>query len=363
MTTDATDLSARLLAWYDRERRDLPWRPPPGVASDPYAVWISEVMLQQTTVAAVIPYFHAFLARWPRLADLAAADLDDVLHAWQGLGYYSRARNLHACARRLMDEHQGRFPMSEQALRQLPGIGAYTAAAIAAIAFAVPATAIDGNVIRVISRLFAVAEAVPRARPRIERLARTLTPARRPGDFAQGLMDLGATICTPRRPRCSVCPWRDACQAQASGQAEAFPVRAAAVAKPLRVGVAFWLTRGDGAVLLRRRPTKGLLGGMMEVPSTPWRAEPWPFAEALQLAPVTGVAWQPLRGLVRHTFTHFTLELCVAAARLKGSADAEGIWVQPHAFASQALPSLMQKVVRLAEAAAAPVTDRRRPAR
>jgi A/G-specific adenine glycosylase len=356
MTPDATALSARLLAWYDRERRDLPWRAPPGVAADPYAVWISEVMLQQTTVAAVTPYFHAFLARWPRLADLAAADLDDVLHAWQGLGYYSRARNLHACARRLVAEHEGRFPASEQGLRALPGIGAYTAAAIAAIAFAAPATPVDGNVIRVIARLYAVEEPLARARSRIEGLAKTLTPVQRPGDFAQALMDLGATVCTPRQPNCPACPWRQACAARAQGRADAFPVRPPATLKPMRRGVAFWLMRADGAVLLRRRPERGLLGGMMEVPSTPWRAEPWPLAEALALAPVAGVSWQPLPGQVRHTFTHFTLELAVLAARVGMPDAAAGVWTPPQDFGAQALPSVMKKIVLLAQAG--PVTGR-----
>ena len=350
MTPDATELSARLLAWYDRERRRLPWRPAPGVAADPYAVWISEVMLQQTTVAAVSPYFERFLARWPRLADLAAADLDDVLHAWQGLGYYSRARNLHACARRVVAEHEGRFPASEEGLRALPGIGAYTAAAIAAIAFGQQATPVDGNVIRVLARLYAVVEPLPRARSRIEDLAKALTPARRPGDFAQAVMDLGATVCRPRQPNCPACPWHDACAARAQGQAEVFPVRPPATVKPLRRGVAFWLVRADGAVLLRRRPERGLLGGMMEVPSTPWRAEPWPLAEALALAPVAGASWQALPGLVRHTFTHFTLELAVIAARVGAMAAAAGLWTQPQDFAAQALPTVMKKVVRLARA-------------
>ena len=361
MTPDATTLSARLLAWYDRERRLLPWRAAPGVAADPYAVWISEVMLQQTTVAAVTPYFHAFLGRWPRLQNLAAADLDDVLHAWQGLGYYSRARNLHACARRLVAEHGGCFPASEHDLRALPGIGAYTAAAIAAIAFGQRATPVDGNIIRVIARLYAVEEPLPRARLRIESLAKALTPAQRPGDFAQGLMDLGATVCTPRRPSCPACPWRLACAARVQGRAEDFPVRPPAPTKPHRLGVAFWLERTDGAVFLRRRPERGLLGGMMEVPSTPWRPEPWPLAEALPLAPIqAGVSWWTLPGLVRHTFTHFTLELCVVAARLEGAAGADGMWVRPQDFGTQALPSVMKKVVRLAQAG--PASGRKRPA-
>ncbi|HZT50868.1 MAG TPA: A/G-specific adenine glycosylase, partial [Stellaceae bacterium] len=269
-----------LLAWYDRHRRVLPWRALPGERPDPYRVWLSEVMLQQTTVPAVMGYFARFLERWPDVAALAAAPLDEVLHAWQGLGYYARARNLHACARAVVARHGGAFPRDEAALRALPGIGDYTAAAIAAIAFDRRAAPVDGNVERVTARLFAIETPLPEAKPELRRLAASLVPERRAGDYAQAAMDLGATLCTPRKPRCVLCPWREECRARALGVAENLPRRRAAAARPVRRGVAFWAVREDGAVLLRRRPEAGLLGGMMEVPSTPWRAAEWSEAEA-----------------------------------------------------------------------------------
>src|SRR5580704_7645564 len=243
---------AALLAWYDRHRRQLPWRSPPGERSDPYRVWLSEIMLQQTTVVTVAPYFDRFVARWPTVSSLAAAALDEVLHQWQGLGYYARARNLHACAREVAERHGGRFPDDVAGLRALPGIGDYTAAAIAAIAFDRQEAAVDGNVERVVARLFAVREAMPAAKPRLRALARELVPALRAGDFAQAMMDLGATICAPRRPRCVLCPWRDPCAARESGFAEELPARAEKPERPLRHGIVFWLQRPDGAVLLRR---------------------------------------------------------------------------------------------------------------
>lgn len=337
-------LARRLLGWYDRHGRRLPWRAPPGERPDPYRVWLSEIMLQQTTVAAVGPYFRAFLERWPTVEALAAAELDRVLHGWQGLGYYARARNLHACARAVAAAG-GRFPETEAGLAALPGIGAYTAAAIAAIAFDRPATAVDGNVERVIARLFAVEEPLPAAKPRLRRLAARLTPRRRPGDYAQAIMDLGATVCLPRRPKCMLCPWAGACAARAAGRQEALPARAPKAAKPRRHGVAFWAVRRDGSVLLRRRPEKGLLGGMMELPSTGWRAEPWPLADALGAAPVAA-DWRPFDGTVRHGFTHFDLTLAVLGGRVEGPAAAEGTWCPVERLGEQALPSLMKKVVR-----------------
>jgi A/G-specific adenine glycosylase len=338
--------SAVLLAWYDRHRRNLPWRAPPGMRPDPYRVWLSEIMLQQTTVATVGPYFDRFMARWPNISALAAASLDEVLQLWQGLGYYARARNLHACARAVIDRHGGVFPEEIETLRALPGIGDYTAAAIAAIAFDRREAAIDGNVERVIARLFAVREPLPAAKPRLAALAAALVPEQRAGDFAQAQMDLGATICTPRRPRCVLCPWRACCAAAASGMAEVLPARAEKPERPLRHGVAFWLTRADGAVLLRRRPERGLLGGMIEIPSTPWRTVPWTFAEAVQIAPVTA-AWLPLPGTVRHGFTHFQLELAVVS----GVGATEGLWSPVERLGDHALPTLMKKVARHAIAA------------
>jgi A/G-specific adenine glycosylase len=346
--------AAALLAWYDRARRDLPWRARPGEVADPYRVWISEIMLQQTTVAAVAPYFHAFVGRWPRIEDLAAAELDQVLHAWQGLGYYARARHLHACAQTVVARHAGVLPSEEAALRLLPGVGDYTAAAIAAIAFDRPATAVDGNVLRVVARLHAVEEALPAARPRLVALAQALTPCRRPGDFAQAMMDLGATVCTPRRPRCPACPWQGRCAAYQTRQPEDYPRRAAKAAKPVRRGVVFWLQRADGAVLVRRRPSRGLLGGMMEFPSTPWRAAPWTVGEAVAVAPAGaapgGSGWAMLPGTLRHTFTHFHLDLDVLVGRDPapvGDEAPDGRWCTPADFAGLALPTLMKKVVRL----------------
>ncbi len=339
-------LAARLLHWYDRHRRRLPWRAAPGARPDPYRVWLSEIMLQQTTVAAVEPYYAAFLARWPDVAALAAAELDEVLHAWQGLGYYARARNLHACARAILERHRGEFPAEEAALRTLPGIGAYTAAAIAAIAFGRKATAVDGNVERVMARLHAVAVPLPDAKPELRRLAAQITPEARPGDYAQALMDLGATICTPRKPRCALCPWAAACRARRAGIAEALPARRPKPLRPHRYGIAFWTVRSDGCVLLRRRARSGLLGGMVEVPTTEWRLEPWSEAAASAAAPLAA-AWRPLRGRVRHGFTHFALELAVWVGQA-AEEGAEGLWAPLHRLGDYALQTLMKKVVDLA---------------
>lgn len=336
-------LPARLLAWYDRHRRALPWRARPGETPDPYRVWLSEIMLQQTTVATVGPYFARFLARWPDVAALARAPLDDVLHAWQGLGYYARARNLHACARDVA-AGGGRFPDTEPGLRALPGIGAYTAAAIAAIAFGRQASAIDGNAERVIARLAAVKTPLPEAKPQLRALAATLTPIARPGDYAQALMDLGATVCTPRKPKCPLCPWRAACRARALGIAESLPRRRAKPAKPRRYGVVFWVRGAGGGVLLRRRPEKGLLGGMMEVPSTAWRVSPWRDAEAARAAPFRA-RWRPVAGVVMHSFTHFDLALRILMASVPGRPGRHGIWVAPGRFKDYALPTVMKKVI------------------
>jgi len=336
---------AALLAWYDRQRRDLPWRSPPGERPDPYRVWLSEIMLQQTTVATVGPYFDRFVARWPDIRALAAASLDEVLHLWQGLGYYARARNLHACARAVVDRHGARFPDDPRQLRALPGIGDYTAAAIAAIAFDRPLAAVDGNVERVVARLFAERAPLPGAKLRLKALAAALVPTARAGDFAQAMMDLGAVICTPRRPRCMLCPWRGDCAAAAIGIADSLPLQAEKPERPLRHGVAFWLSRGDGAVLLRRRPDAGLLGGMIELPSTPWRAAPWSESEAIAAAPAR-TAWTALPGTVQHGFTHFRLEMTLLAGTTAEPID--GIWATPGDFKDYALPTLTKKLVNYA---------------
>ncbi|HSV28739.1 MAG TPA: A/G-specific adenine glycosylase [Candidatus Omnitrophota bacterium] len=339
------DLSDRLLAWYDRHRRVLPWRALPGEVADPYHVWLSEVMLQQTTVQAVAPYFRAFLERWPTIVDLAAAPVDDVMHAWAGLGYYARARNLHECAKVVAGWREGRFPDEVEALRKLPGIGDYTAAAIAAIAFGRPATVVDGNVERVMARLFAVTDPLPGCKPTLKKLAATLTPIERPGDYAQAAMDLGATVCTPRNPACGICPWRDACEGRRQGIAAGLPAKVEKAERPTRFGIAFWTARKDGAVLLRRRPPQGLLGGMMEVPSTEWTPDAQDLDAAAAQAPLTA-QWRLLPGLVRHTFTHFHLELRVAAGKAGPNPVARGIWCPLDQLGDHALPTVMRKVIR-----------------
>ncbi len=346
-----TDLADRLLAWYDRHGRTLPWRAPPGRQANPYHVWLSEVMLQQTTVAAVGPYFRAFLDRWPTVAALAAAPLDEVLASWAGLGYYARARNLHRCAQVVTEHHGGRFPEDEEALRDLPGVGDYTAAAISAIAFGRRAVVMDGNIERVMARLFAVSDPLPGAKPRLKALAGSLTPDLRPGDYAQAAMDLGATVCTPKKPACVLCPWRDACAGCRAGVAEGLPAKQPKAERPIRQGIAFWTVRNDGAVLLRRRPDEGLLGGMMEIPSTAWRGQPWTLPEAVAAAPAQA-AWRDLPGLVEHGFTHFRLRLTVVAGQARSPELARGLWCPLDRLGEQALPTLMRKVVRHALAKA-----------
>jgi A/G-specific adenine glycosylase len=337
--------AADLLDWYDRHRRVLPWRALPGEAPDPYRVWASEIMLQQTTIAAVKPYYERFMARFPTVAALAAAPSEDVMQAWAGLGYYSRARNLHACAKAVMAEHGGRFPDTEAGLRALPGIGAYTAGAVAAIAFDRPAAAVDGNVERVITRLFAIDEALPGAKPLIREHVLALLPPARPGDFAQALMDLGATICTPRNPVCALCPWREPCRARAAGTQESFPRKAAKKTGTTRYGAAFVVLREDGAVLLRTRPPKGLLGGMAEVPTSDWRAG-YDLDGAAQDAPLP-LRWRRLPLPVRHVFTHFPLELTlfVATVPTKTPAPAGARFTPLAKLHEEPLSSLMLKVV------------------
>jgi A/G-specific adenine glycosylase len=343
--------AADLLDWYDRHRRALPWRAAPGRRTDPYRVWLSEVMLQQTTVKAVAPYYARFLARWPDVRALAAAPLDEVLKTWAGLGYYARARNLHACARAVAERHGGEFPRTEEALLALPGIGAYTAAAIAAIAYDSRATPVDGNIERVIARLYTIETPLPAAKPEIAGFARGLTPARRAGDFAQAMMDLGATICTPKNPACALCPWKECCAANRRGDAETFPRRTPKREGALRRGAAFFACRTDGFLLVRTRPARGLLGGMTEVPTSEWVRD---FDEdgALCSAPLfvpakRRVTWRRIPGMVRHVFTHFPLELSVYAAELPARTPppAGTRWVPLKDIAGEALPSLMRKVI------------------
>ncbi len=342
-----------LLAWYDRHRRELPWRAKQGETPDPYRVWLSEIMLQQTTVKAVGPYFIRFLARWGDVQALAAAPLDDVLKLWAGLGYYARARNLHACAKAVA-ARGGRFPATEAELTALPGIGPYTAAAIAAIAFDQRAAAVDGNVERVVTRLYALEDELPAAKPAIRAHVEALVPARRCGDFAQALMDLGATICTPKKPACALCPWMEPCAARSRGDAETFPRKAPKKEGKLRKGAAFVVRRADGFVLVRTRPPKGLLGGMTEVPTTQWSHDfdaDDALADAPRFARAKGIrvtpTWRKLPGVVTHVFTHFPLELTVYVAEVAAAtpAPAGTRWVPLAELPSEALPNLMRKVL------------------
>ena len=338
--------SADLLAWYDRHCRPLPWRARPGATADPYRVWLSEIMLQQTTVVTVVPYYERFLARFPDVATLAAAPEEAVLLAWAGLGYYARARNLHACARTVAA--RGGFPRDLEGLRALPGIGPYTAAAVAAIAFGAPVVPVDGNVERVAARLFAIDAPLPGAKATIAaaavRLGADAVARARPGDFAQALFDLGATVCTPTAPACALCPWRTGCAGHRQGNAAGLPRKAPKPARPLRHGASFWLTDGSH-VLLRRRPPRGLLGGMTELPGTPWRAERWEQAEALAHVPMPAV-WRPA-GEVRHVFTHFELHIALFSAEVE-RIEGDGFLHPVTALETAALPSLMRKCAAVA---------------
>ena len=352
---------AALLAWYDRHRRVLPWRAARGETPDPYRVWLSEIMLQQTTVKAVAPYFARFTARWPDVRALAAAPLDHVLRLWAGLGYYARARNLHACAKAVVARHGGRFPPDEVALAALPGIGPYTAAAIAAIAFDARAAPVDGNIERVVARLFAVADELPAAKAEIRRITATLIPPERAGDFAQALMDLGATICTPKKPACALCPWLEPCAARRRGDPETFPLKARKREGRLRRGAAFVVVRADGFVLLRSREPKGLLGGMTEVPTTDWTPD---FDERRALADAPRLArakpaWRRVPGVVTHVFTHFPLQLVVYAATVGAATrpPAGARWVALAELAGEALPNVMRKVLAHAVPSAPPIAN------
>jgi A/G-specific adenine glycosylase len=346
-------VSIRLLTWYDRYARKLPWRVGPkdrsrGTVPDPYRVWLSEIMLQQTTVAAVKPYFEDFLSRWPTVAALAAAPRDDVMKAWAGLGDYARARNLHACAQVVAGEHGGRFPTTSAGLRALPGVGDYTAAAVAAIAYDEPAAVVDANIERVLARYFAIETPLPRAKAEISGHQQRLTPPRRAGDYAQAMMDLGAAICTPRRPACSLCPLAEGCAAHAAGEEERYPRRAEKAERPTRYGAAFVLLRSDGAILLRRRPDSGLLGGMAEVPGSEWTSRSNDLPPAPEI--LIQADWKRVPGAVVHVFTHFRLELNVYCARLTGmeKPPAGCWWASAAELPGEALPSVMRKAIEAA---------------
>ncbi len=367
-----------LLAWYDASRRVLPWRAEPGERPDPYRVWLSEIMLQQTTVQAVARYYREFLRRWPDVEGLAAAPLDDVLAAWAGLGYYARARNLHKAAKFVVDEFGGEFPASLEQLKRLPGVGEYTAGAIAAIAFDLPALAMDANAERVLARYFAVGESRPRTKERLRELGQPLVPRHRAGDFAQALMDLGALICTPNKPACLNCPWIGDCEARRRGIQDLLPVKVEKPVRPMKRGAAFVARDETGAVLLLRRPENGLLGGMLQPPLGPWTGQFPSTEEALQQAPFPA-NWKKRTGIVRHGFTHFELEIEVYVANVGqrpdccptvyGGSAAEGgeggarslrlarsaldtspvngggTWVPQEKLRHVALPTVMKKIV------------------
>ncbi len=331
------------MAWYDVHARDLPWRVPPGSGArpDPYRVWLSEVMLQQTTVAAVKSYFERFTTLWPTVEALAAARDEDVMGEWAGLGYYARARNLLKCARVVAD--MGGFPETREELMKLPGIGPYTGAAIAAIAFDRPEVVVDGNVERVMARLFEVTTPLPRAKPELTEKAALITPETRPGDYAQAVMDLGATVCTPKNPACGICPWMGHCTARKAGTAEGLPAKEPKKPKPVRNGIAYVGRRADGAWLLERRPEKGLLGGMLGWPGAEW-------GEVAQEAPPVAADWRDIGAEARHTFTHFHLRLGVRIADLPQDTDpGPGIFVARHDFRPSDLPTVMRKVFDLAQ--------------
>lgn len=339
-------LETNLLQWYDTHQRVLPWRSVPGHTPNPYQVWLSEIMLQQTTVATVKNYFARFVQRWPTIEELAQATLDDIFHVWQGLGYYSRARNLHTCAQILAHNYKGLIPSDEKILLSLPGIGPYTAAAIAAIAYNQPTIPVDGNIVRVFSRLLCLTTPLPSLKKEIHSLVKNIIPPHRSGDFAQALMDLGATICRPRNPNCEMCPLQTICKGYIQEIAQDLPVPAPKEIKPRRYGIAFWVDNKDQEILLEKRPLTGLLAGLIGLPTTAWREKPWDLSdeELLSYAPKGVETWEPLPKRVSHTFTHFHLELQILKGRC--THPISGIWSPLENLKSHALPTVMKKVIR-----------------
>jgi A/G-specific adenine glycosylase len=359
MSLDArADPAAALLAWYDRHRRDLPWRALPGEPADPYKVWLAEIMLQQTTVTAVKPYFAAFLSRWPSVGLLADASGEEVMRAWAGLGYYSRARNLHACAKIVAGPLKGKFPDTEAGLRDLPGIGPYTAAAVAAIAFGRLAAAIDGNAERVLARLYSISTPLSAARSEIKAKAAAMVPVERPGDFAQAIMDLGAMICAPKHPSCDICPLLRFCRGYALGCPESLPRKAPWRERPLRQGAVFFVRRRDGAVLVRTRPPKGLLGGMTEIPGTAWETH-FDAASAASQAPI-GASYRKLGKSVSHAFTHFALRLDIYVAEVPSRRRApKGYRFVPDCgLDKEAFPTVMRKVIEAVRVSGLPIVPK-----
>lgn len=335
-----------LLRWYDNEGRVLPWRARGEQTINPYHVWLSEIMLQQTTVVTVIPYFLSFIQRWPTFQQLAEASLDDILHAWQGLGYYARARNLHLCAKKIALDYTGKLPISSDELIKLPGIGPYTAKAIAAIAFNEHVLPVDGNIARILSRIYAISTPLPNGMPEIQSAATAFTPQTRPGDFAQAMMDLGATVCIPRTPSCEKCPFQPTCKAHSLGIAAELPLKNKKKTRPQKYAVAYILKREDGGILLRKRPDKGLLGGMMGVPTSEWQVKKMEGKDIGRDAPFI-THWKSLKSPIHHSFTHFDLEVepYYASICTKEAKILEGEWVLPHQLNLYALPKLFKKII------------------
>lgn len=346
---DINSLPRILLDWYDVHARAMPWRVGPvarqqGITPDPYRIWMSEIMLQQTTVATVRDYFQRFVARWPTVHDLASAQDADVMGEWAGLGYYARARNLLKCARAVVDEHGGEFPADHAALLTLPGIGPYTAAAVSSIAFDLRHTVLDGNVERVMARLYDIHTPLPAAKPALMEKAEALTPPKRPGDYAQAVMDLGATICSPKSPACGICPWRDPCAARAAGTQAELPKKTPKKPKPVRHGTVYLAQRVDGAWLLETRPDKGLLGGMLGWPGSDWIDTSHPRTQG---TPPLSADWQVLTEEVRHTFTHFHLILTVMVTNVPNGT--QGTFIAPEQFRPSDLPTVMRKAFDLSQ--------------
>jgi len=353
------EIEKKLLPWYDNHRRMLPWRAVPGYSPNPYHVWLSEIMLQQTTVATVKGYFSRFITQWPTVEDLATSTLDEVFHHWQGLGYYSRARNLHHCAQTLVRDFKGILPQEEQVLQILPGIGSYTAAAIAAIAYNQPVVPVDGNVVRVFSRLFALKTPLPTLKNEVQTLAKKMVPSQRSGDFAQSLMDLGATICRPRNPLCNLCPLQTICEGCHQGIAAQLPHPAVKDIKPRRYGIIFWVENNKGEILLEKRPDKGLLAGLIGLPTTPWQDTPGKIGPDTIGAPEGVKTWEPLPGIVRHTFTHFHLELIIVKGR--SNTSQKGFWSSFDNLKTYAFPTVMKKVINLVMTPSYCYPPKRRP--
>lgn len=339
-------LQQQLLDWFDRHQRVMPWRAVKGKRPNPYHVWLSEIMLQQTTVVTVGPYFLKFIGKWPTVQDLAAAKLDDVLAAWAGLGYYARARNLHKCAVAVAEKCGGKFPRDVDGLLELPGIGPYTAAAVSSIAFDQPAVAVDGNVERVVSRFFAIEEPLPLSKPAIRAGAAKLAAGNdRPGDFTQAFMELGATVCTPRKPKCTLCPWRDDCAGRKAGIQEELPRKLPKSVKPVRYGKVYWINNSKGEFLIHKRTGQGLYEGMYQLPTTDWVTDK--KAAASLPPPVKITRLQQLGAEVRHSFTHFDLVLDIWVGDTKNAALVQPVWITAKKLDDYALPTLMKKAIRL----------------